>query len=134
MTNRSKRSAFWDAYRNMHRRCYDPEYHSYHRYGGRGIYVCLRWHEFDLFCEDLLDKWEPGLTLDRIDNDGPYSPSNVLIVSKSENSKPRRIDYKELMELRAQGVPYKKLAEHFGVSLSAVSAAAYKVRNGKTTL
>lgn len=127
-------SSLYDAYRNMHRRCYDPDYHSYHRYGGRGIYVCLEWQEWKDFEAYFKATWVKGLSLDRIDDDGPYSPDNVRVVAKEENTKPRRIDYEKLMELRAEGVSYKKLAEHFGVSLSAVSAAAYKVRNGKTSL
>jgi DNA-directed RNA polymerase specialized sigma24 family protein len=118
----------------MHRRCYDSEYHSYHRYGGRGICVCPEWQEWKDF-EAVFEKiWQPGMSLDRIDDDLPYTPSNVRAVHKSLNTKPRRINYQELMELRAQGISYKKLAEHFGVSLSAVSAAAYKVRNGKAEL
>lgn len=72
--------------------------------------------------------------MDRLDNDGDYSPFNTELVDKSQNTKPRRIDYTYLMEARERGVPYKELAAYFGVSVSAVSAAAYKVRNGKTEL
>lgn len=131
---RSKSEGVYDLWRNMHRRCYDTEYHSYHRYGGRGIKVCWRWHDFQLFKEDFLEKWEPGLSLDRLDNDGDYSPENVNIIPKAKNNKPRKIDYQELIALRKEGVPYKQLAKYFGVSLSAVSAAAYKVRNAKTAV
>lgn len=131
---RSKNARFYDLFRNMHRRCYDFTYHSYHRYGGRGIKVCSRWHDYEFFKEDLFGKWQIGLSLDRQDNDGDYSPFNTELIPKEENNKPRKIDYAYLMEARSRGVPYKELALYFGVSLSAVSAAAYKVRNAKTTL
>lgn len=126
--------AFCDLYRNMHRRCYDKTYHSYHRYGGRGIKVHEKWHDYQAFKADLEHKWRPGLSLEREDNDDDYSPINCVLIPKEENVKPRKIDYEKLMGLREQGVSYKKIADLFGVSHSAVSAAAYKVRNGKTSL
>lgn len=57
------------AWINMRARC-----KSHKRYKGR-ISVCDRWQSFDNFYEDMGDKPD-GLTLDRIDNDGPYSPDN----------------------------------------------------------
>jgi len=131
---RSKQNRFYDLFRNMHRRCYDPTYHSYHRYGGRGIKVWEGWHDYQTFKDSLLETWELGMSLDRLDNDGDYSPFNTELVRKELNNKPRRIDYALLMKLREEGVPYKELAKLFNVSLSAVSAAAYKVRNAKTPL
>jgi len=128
---RSKVQKFYVIYQGMHRRCYDETYHSFHRYGGRGIKVWEGWHDYQQFKKDLMDQWCEGMSLDRLDNDGDYSPFNCELVPKELNNKPRKIDYKELMELREQGVPYKELADYYGVSLSAVNAAAYKVRNGK---
>lgn len=63
----------WKA---MKDRCYSPKRYHYHNYGGRGIKVCDRWR--DSFENFIADMGEPpdGHTIDRIDNNGNYEPSN----------------------------------------------------------
>ena len=50
---------YYDLWRNMIHRCYNPKRHDYGRYGGKGITVCERWHCFEYFLEDiaLIDGW-----------------------------------------------------------------------------
>jgi hypothetical protein len=72
-------------------RCEDKDHPQYHDYGGRGIYVCDEWHDFNTFYSWLIDnRIEPEKQVDRIDNNGPYSPSNCRIVSKKENLRNKR--------------------------------------------
>lgn len=62
----------------MKARCYNPNALNYHRYGGRGIDICKEWlNSPESFVEwSLSNGYEPGLSIDRIDNDRGYSPEN----------------------------------------------------------
>lgn len=72
------------AWKSMKRRCLSPKTKQFKDYGGRGISVCERWlHSFENFLADM-GKCPPKLTLDRIDNDGNYEPSNCRWTTMKE--------------------------------------------------
>jgi hypothetical protein len=72
------------VWRTMIQRCNNPNAGFYHRYGGRGIKVCDRWLKFEKFLEDMGERPD-GMTIDRINNDGNYEPSNCRWVTHKEN-------------------------------------------------
>lgn len=76
----------WSAARN---RCYNKNNKDYKDYGGRGIKMCDRWNKFDLFLEDMGTRPE-GLSLDRINNDGNYEPSNCRWATASQQNSNQR--------------------------------------------
>ena len=92
--------AIYDTWNRMMHRCYDIKHHKYPRYGARGIKLCEEWkNNYDTFYNWAINNgFQLGLSIDRINNDGNYEPSNCRWATRKQQmrntSRNRYITYK----------------------------------------
>lgn len=84
-----KKTATYRAWNDMLARCKNPNNKRYPNYGGRGIRACKRWEQFEHFLADMGERPQ-GLTLDRRNNNGNYTPSNCRWATRTEQNRNQR--------------------------------------------
>jgi len=91
------------AWVQMVRRCENPKDPAFHNYGGRGIKVCERWHDFMLFITDMGAR-PAGFQIDRENNDGNYEPGNCRWVTYKINRNNQRTNRLVTVDGRTQTI------------------------------
>lgn len=106
------KSRIWNIWTGMRDRCSRPNNKNYQRYGGRGICVCPEWDsDFQNFYDWSMENgYSDDLTIDRIDNDGNYEPSNCRWVTRKEQTRNRSI---------TKTIPLARIAEIDGITYQA---------------
>lgn len=91
----------WVTWQDMKARCYRKTAKDYDRYGGRGVTICKRWLGYNGFWNFVEDMGErpKGYTLDRIDTNGNYEPSNCRWASRYQQQSNRNISVGNIREM-----------------------------------
>lgn len=114
-THGESHSRLYGIWSEMHKRCKNPRHWAYDRYGGRGITVCEEWSNYGTFSTWAKEHgYADSLTIDRRENDGPYSPQNCQWVSRREQARNRSNTLHQQVDGRQ--IPLSELAESHNIS------------------
>lgn len=102
------------VWKTMRQRCNNPDCDRYPTWGGRGIKICRRWRNFQLFLDDMGRRPTPRHTIERIDNFGPYEPDNCRWATLTEQGRNKRNN--RLLTLNSETLPVSVWAERIGVN------------------
>ena len=115
----------YNSWYSMKERCLNPNKDNYSAYGGRGIKICDRWLEsFDNFVDDM-GKRPEGTTLDRIDSNGNYEPSNCKWSTYSEQTLNTSSTY--WIDDNGEKICLKHFAKKYGIPPTTIK---YRINNG----
>lgn len=119
-THGGSKTRLFRIWQYMKKRCYNKHAINYDRYGGRGITVCQEWRDsFETFRDwAIANGYHESLSIDRIDNDGPYSPENCRWATVKEQGNNRRSTH--LVTYNGETHSIKEWSEITGIAKSTI--------------
>ncbi len=117
-THGQSRTRLYNTWRSMKKRCYTSKAKDYPRYGGRGIYICNLWmnNPKAFFAWAKSSGYQDNLTIERINNEGPYSPENCKWIAAKQQARNRRSNV--FLEIEGKSKTLAEWATHAGISRS----------------
>lgn len=109
----------YEIWLSMRGRCMNPRNKSYADYGGRGIYVDATWSDFTKFIADVGNRPSDKHSLDRINNDGPYSPENCRWATRQEQALNSRRNV--WLTFRGRTMTVSQWAQEIGIHQGTIS-------------
>lgn len=114
----------YKSWAHMKERCLNPNCKSYKNYGARGITICEDWLEFENFNQWAINNgYKKGLTIDRIDNNGDYKPSNCRWVNRKKQNNNRRDNV--ILEFNGKKKTLAQWAEELNINYSTLHSRIY---------
>lgn len=118
ITHGMTKTPTYRSWRHMLDRCNNPKNNSYSHYGGRGIFVCKEWlGSFETFLKDMGERPErpKGLSIERLNNNDGYSPSNCVWASRTDQMRNQRIHKRN--KTGTKGVWWDKRQQKYSVQI-----------------
>ena len=115
------KSPEYNAWIHLMHRCFNPKDKAFKHYGARGISVCNRWREsFDDFCTDMGPRPSKEFSLDRIDCNGNYEPSNCKWSSRIEQANNKQTNRR--VKFFGQMLTAREISEQTGLPLKTIQS------------
>ena len=118
-------SAEYQRWTGMMTRCFNPKTKAFPRYGGRGITVSPEWRSFEAFLADIGPLPSRDHSIERIDNDGPYSPTNCRWATRAEQA--LNTSSNRMLDFNGEQKPLAEWARWAGLSPDALWARIEKL-------
>lgn len=110
--NRTRLYTIWCG---MRQRCSNPNRTAYILYGGKGVRVCDEWNDYDVFKNWAISNgYADNLSIDRIDSNGNYEPSNCRWITQSENTARANKNHTTRKVIRGEGLPKTSQPQRIG--------------------
>ena len=116
-------SPTYRVWADMRSRCTNPKHHKWGRYGARGVTVCSEWSSFEVFLADMGPK-PSGMSLERKDNDGPYSANNCIWATPKQQANNRSTSRRLTAFGRTQTI--SQWAEEAGISRATLCTRLFR--------